>query len=59
MPETTIGVPGGKNLSTIDYEAEYYRQVEIIKALTNENEHLRYTIIGMCKSLFAKVGMEQ
>ena len=41
---------------SIDYEAEWNRQrVEIMK-LKDENKKLRNTIVGMCKTLYAKGG---
>lgn len=35
-----------------DYEAEYYRLIEEVKRLNNENCELRETTLGMCKTLF-------
>ena len=37
-----------------DYEREYYRHIEIIKKLTDENETLQRTILGMCRHLFVE-----
>ena len=39
-----------------DYENEYYRHIEIIKKLKDENETMQKTILGMCKCLFAERG---
>jgi hypothetical protein len=39
-----------------DYQSEYYRQQELIKKLYSENQELRDTIMGMCKTLFMKGG---
>ena len=39
----------------VDYEAEYERNREEIKMLTDENERLKNTIIGMCIELFKGV----
>ena len=35
-----------------NYESEYYRLIEEVKRLENENCELRETILGMCKALF-------
>lgn len=37
-----------------DYEREYYRLIDVVKHLENENVELRETILGMCKSIFSK-----
>lgn len=37
-----------------DYENEYYRHIEIIKKLEDENARLQKTILGMCKYFFAE-----
>ena len=36
----------------IDYEREYYRLIETVNNLSQENTRLRNTIIEMCKYLF-------
>lgn len=43
---------------SVDYEAEWHRQIEMIIKLQDENEKLKATIIGMCESLFVKGGAE-
>lgn len=35
-----------------NYEAEYYRQLERNCRLERENDELKATILGMCKTLF-------
>ncbi len=37
-----------------DFERKYYRLIEEVKKLENENCELRETILGMCKTLFNK-----
>lgn len=37
-----------------DFEREYYRLIEEVKKLENENCELRETILGMCKTLFTE-----
>lgn len=44
------------DLKQLDFEAEYYRAVETIKKLENENAELKNTLLGMCKSLFCHKG---
>lgn len=39
-----------------DYEKEYYKLIELVKHLENENAELKETIIGFCKSAFIKKG---
>lgn len=40
--------------SGLNYEAEYYRQEEMLKKLICENQRLKDTIIGMCEALYGK-----
>ncbi len=35
-----------------DFEREYYRLIEEVKKLENENYELKNTLIGMCKTLY-------
>ena len=42
----------------VDYEADWLRHRDEIKRLTDENEQLKNTIIGMCMELFKKGGAE-
>lgn len=44
------------NTVSVNYEAEYLRQREIIMELSDENKRLKDMIIGMCESLYAKGG---
>ena len=39
-----------------DYKNEYYRHIEIIKKLKDENAMLQRTVLGMCRCLFAERG---
>lgn len=39
-----------------NYESEYYKHIELIKKLEDENTKLRETIIGMCNALFLERG---
>lgn len=43
---------------SVNYEAEWHRQREMIMKLESENKSLRDTIIGMCKALYEKGGEE-
>lgn len=43
-----------KEEATPDYEAEYYRHIEIIAHLQSENTRLNETIVGMCKRMFGE-----
>ena len=43
---------------SIDFEAEYHRQIKMIMELQSENKRLRDTIIGMCECLYGKGGAE-
>ena len=45
--------------SGLNYEAEYYRQEEMLKKLICENQRLKDTIIGMCESLYGKGGRQE
>ena len=44
---------------SVDYKAEWYRQRETIMKLESENKRLRDTIIGMCKALYEKGGVQE
>lgn len=39
-----------------DYKAEYYRLINEVMRLKNENAELKGTLIGLCKSVFMKEG---
>ena len=43
---------------SVNYEAEWHRQREMIMKLESENKRLRDTIVGMCKALYEKGGAE-
>lgn len=42
--------------SSPDYKKGYFRLLEQVQSLENENARLRDTILGMCKWLFAERG---
>lgn len=35
-----------------DFQREYYRLIEEVKKLKNENYELKNTLLGICKTLF-------
>lgn len=47
-------MPKSCSKSQPDYEREYYRHIEIIKKLENENTELKNTILNMCNWLFGQ-----
>lgn len=46
IDETSVGT------RCLDYEREYYRLIDTVNNLDQENTRLRNTIIEMCKCLF-------
>ena len=53
-PTYSADMPKSCFKSQPNYEQEYYRHIEIIKKLEDENARLQKTILGMCKWLFAE-----